>query len=494
MGQLDLRMSMLSPIIFFLHTSPEPPPPPQDALEGESNQSMSSLGVRSGDLLWLLTPQVPGLPSAALQGAPPQRSTAAHPAAPTPEVETPSKLRHHAAAADDDAVTVPIDAGGSGTAQNSDGAAVAEASDGGGDAHPLLSALPAHWLRALAGNPSLAETPIGAAVLAAHAAMLETGFQPTWASTNSSGNSASADAHIIIPNSSCIIPGLLKMGYRLRSADADADETACCEVQCSTMQGSLLVAACTPKGHLRHVTLATGSYFLSNQPSSEDAHIHGEAAGCATPAAADEVNAGAAVAIAGRWRLPPDAFRSLWTELKDGIAFPMLLATHADAGLSPPAGLLALPEEIKRLLLGLLGPEDLAALACVSAELRHLASADDLWARLVAVHFPTGHEGMKGLARHRGHKWVFGRLWRDRREREAAARRLRRRFLPSAPRMGHVTPPFYPPIMPGHPGIAGGDYDRLPPPFGGGMFGGGGGAFFLGGSGVGRSRGGFRLH
>ena len=104
----------------------------------------------------------------------------------------------------------------------------------------------------------------------------------------------------------------------------------------------------------------------------------------------------------------------------------------------------------------------------------------------------------RSQAAHRGWKWAYGLCCRERREREAALHRQRRRmFAPALPHFG-PRPAFYPPLPgPGFPGIVGGDYDRLPQPFfgtGPGMFGtGSGSGLMFGGSGLrrpGQGRGG----
>lgn len=73
------------------------------------------------------------------------------------------------------------------------------------------------------------------------------------------------------------------------------------------------------------------------------------------PSSAVQLLPDGGLALGGHLHLGAAAAKQLWTRLKDGLAFPMLLAAYAEAGLAPPAGLLALPEELKQRVLEGLG-------------------------------------------------------------------------------------------------------------------------------------------
>ncbi|CAN8233576.1 unnamed protein product [Cochlearia groenlandica] len=70
---------------------------------------------------------------------------------------------------------------------------------------------------------------------------------------------------------------------------------------------------------------------------------------------------------------------SCWRMIKEGIATPLLIDLCYKTGFVLPPYFMRLPPDLKlkitRLLLGVY----IARLACVSSELRNLASDDDLW-------------------------------------------------------------------------------------------------------------------
>ena len=106
--------------------------------------------------------------------------------------------------------------------------------------------------------------------------------------------------------------------------------------------------------------------------------------------------------------------------------------------------------------------------------MRHVASSDELWEALYAAEFgQLGSRERPALLRI-GLKQAFGQAWAERAER---VRRQRRRFVqPLLPPWGRGPHPLMPRPSP-FPGIAGGDFDRLPHPFLGLQRSGGGGAF-----------------
>jgi hypothetical protein len=112
------------------------------------------------------------------------------------------------------------------------------------------------------------------------------------------------------------------------------------------MNGGTVLLAASSSSHLRHLVLRAADYLAPpdngvapNMPHDGDVQL--AANGCAV--------------LSGALQLTPSAARDLWVALKDGLAFPSLLAVHAEAGLPPPAGLLALPEDLKQAILRALG-------------------------------------------------------------------------------------------------------------------------------------------
>ncbi|XP_010415712.1 PREDICTED: F-box protein SKIP22-like [Camelina sativa] len=68
-----------------------------------------------------------------------------------------------------------------------------------------------------------------------------------------------------------------------------------------------------------------------------------------------------------------------WRLIKDGIVTPLLVNLCYKTGLELPPCFISLPRELKHKILASLPGVDIAALACVSPELRDLASDNDLW-------------------------------------------------------------------------------------------------------------------
>ncbi|KAK9915077.1 hypothetical protein WJX75_004436 [Coccomyxa subellipsoidea] len=172
--------------------------------------------------------------------------------------------------------------------------------------------------------------------------------------------------------------------------------------------------------------------------------------------------------------------------LKDSFIHPILIALCAEEGRQPPPSLQLLPTELKLLCLRNLQARDLAALGCVSRDLRHLATSDILWEALFVAEFgaPSPSDGLLRVTG--GFKPAFAFRWAER----ARHRRQRRRVahLPGMFQPG--TGPHL--VVPQHhfpAGAIGGDFDRLPHPFLGfsGTRGGSGGSALFGGAGFGSS-------
>ncbi|XP_020891592.1 F-box protein At1g70360 [Arabidopsis lyrata subsp. lyrata] len=68
-----------------------------------------------------------------------------------------------------------------------------------------------------------------------------------------------------------------------------------------------------------------------------------------------------------------------WRMIKDGIVTPLLVDLCEITGLELPPCFICLPRELKHKILESLPGVDIATLACVSSELRDLASENDLW-------------------------------------------------------------------------------------------------------------------
>eukprot|EP00898_Chlorokybus_atmophyticus_P004569 jgi/Chlat1/5112/Chrsp33S08965 len=147
--------------------------------------------------------------------------------------------------------------------------------------------------------------------------------------------------------------------------------------------------------------------------------------------------------------------RGLWALVKDSLTLKLLSALHHKAGLFPPPGLIALPSEIKLQCLQQLDATSLAALSSTCRELRFVASDDKLWQTLFVSEF-----GSHGASRIRSHfKTAFAEAWQERQRQRRIWEQHRRQLSMYRPRMGRM------PRMPLHPHppfVIGGDYDRFP--------------------------------
>ncbi len=117
-----------------------------------------------------------------------------------------------------------------------------------------------------------------------------------------------------------------------------------------TLQWSIMgdgnVLAVAAQRHARHISLSASRFVhvaVVPAPGS------GEASTSASNAV--QLLADGGLMVAGRLQLDRASVRTLWTALKDGLAFPILMAAYAEAGLPPPVGILALPEDLKHRLL-----------------------------------------------------------------------------------------------------------------------------------------------
>lgn len=467
----------------------------KDPLLGAPNTPLSELGVANGDLLWLMTPPQPPQqqePGAATKPAAPEAKRARDRGADAntmpPAAQGFSTLQQDSGKGKKVLVgTAPAPAGCSGLEQGVQQQA-AEVQE-----HLELLAtsqrVPTYLLRTLQHSCTQHTQPAELLMLAAHAAMLETGFVPSWVALPAGSGSI---YHVAMSGSCWATRSICRIRYHLANGGSmmtEATQVAggtseqqqgpAFTLQCSSLGGGVVLAV-TARKHTRYLSLPAAGFVHPLAAPAPSAACGGDAApsssqilASATHAASGTAPAHSAVqlladgglAVAGWLQLDPASTRRLWTALKDGLAFPMLLAAYAEAGLPPPVGLLALPEDIKHRLLELVEAQDLASLCCTCSELRHLASQDELWRPLFEREFPHAPPYFTAQAQQgRGYKWAFAQCWRERRQREEALRRVRARsFMPAVPHFGVPRPPFYPPpLRPGYPGIVGGDFDRLP--------------------------------
>lgn len=283
-------------------------------------------------------------------------------------------------------------------------------------------------------------------ILTVHAAMLETGFLPSFEEEESIYR---------VPQHCWQTASVCKIKYKLLEVEK-LDPSQVCYLHCSILEGSVLLATEVDDAKRR-------ASIHTHQVSGGAAHkvFSGSAATCAD-IGKDAQHVLMSDNSSSQYKLYADVqqLRDLWILLKDKLTLPAFMSAYSRAHL--PFGLGALPLELKLPILQKLDAYSLAAIGCSCSEFRHLASSDGLWKALYEKDFPNAH--LEGPAGVKGYKAAYGWAAKRRNEMIMEASR-RRRFSPALPRLG-PQPPFYPPPFPGfRPGITGGDYDRLPPPF-----------------------------
>jgi hypothetical protein len=336
----------------------------QDALSGEPTTLLRDFGITSGDVLWLLAPTVPEATAPAEMIAPAQSEPAVQDAPAAPQA-------------------VPTDdTGGDAAHANLAGGPVAE--DQPLQTPPAPQYLPAHLHRVL-NNSGLQHVPAEhALILAAHAAMLGK-FSPSWAIAQPEGASA-----YCIPQSCWTSRSMFRLTYHLLSnnsvsggssmgsgiagnSGASGPHTAqpetfgsAIKLQASLLGSGSILLAVSSDSHARHLSLSASAYVspvqaatytptLGDQPGVCSSQAAGAAqAAPLAPVTPAHILPDGGVPLAGQLCIGPAQLRSLWTVLKDGLVLPMLLAVHAEAGLPPPIGLLALPTELELRVLQLL--------------------------------------------------------------------------------------------------------------------------------------------
>ncbi|KAL0422508.1 UNVERIFIED_CONTAM: F-box protein SKIP22 [Sesamum latifolium] len=148
-----------------------------------------------------------------------------------------------------------------------------------------------------------------------------------------------------------------------------------------------------------------------------------------------------------------------WRTVKDQLALPLLIDLREEAGLELPPCFMRLPTDLKLKILECLPGVDVAKVICACSELRYLGSSDDLWKLKFAEEFSNERK----LARETWKK-AFAIEWHSRKRRKRASRVRASPYLPAPPyppqprRRGYGMP-FGVPVVPV---IIGGEYDIAP--------------------------------
>ena len=374
--------------------SPTLPSASQDPLDGGDDTPLRELGVCSGDTLWLLSPvgaaQAPVAAAAAaaaaqLQPAEPavkraRDSTQQQPLQ-QPPIPAGDKGKQQAAAREEAAEA---------EAMAVEDAALYEGEEAGPQLPPSQR-LPTYLLRTLQQSCNRSSSPAEVLFLAAHAAMLETGFVPRWAdegqvaAAGSSASSSSSSSAFQVPASARASSSISRVHFHLVAANNGSNcmdeepaggseqqqqeqQAPACTLQCSSMGGGAVVLAVSTQSHTRHLSLHAAS-FTHPLPVSTGPSSSSSSDGSAIASQTVQLLPSGGLAVGGHLQLEAAAAKQLWTRLKDGLAFPMLLAAYAEAGLPPPAGLLALPEDLKQRLLTALGVGATGGAACLGTAL-----------------------------------------------------------------------------------------------------------------------------
>eukprot|EP00897_Mesotaenium_endlicherianum_P008738 jgi/Mesen1/7893/ME000420S07035 len=520
----------------------------REELGGPGNVALSSLGVRGGDLLYLLDASAPSEHASSSsgqharpQGAPGAGSSGHALVSDVHMTEAPNNAfrihassvcgnssRHAQAQAQARPQAHPPQAGagpprtaqGGGAAEstqlrteNANGLAMEEGAraglredtemeDAGGDAPaagaPAAAPLgapgwPACGHSSAAGSPSSSSssspssihgllqralavegeglTDAQVLVVAVHALMLETGFVPA---------AYLSQSHLGLPSGwRAGAGGPITLAYRLppqppqggpasgpgEAADGGRSGLECV-VTCQTLGKFLVVygavsgpagGTASPEPVLRVClpdTYAAGTRAAHGGPSSSGGGGRGAAEHARGGGQSKRARDGSAHAR--------NSVMELWREVKDQLALPLFAALCRRAGRSAPTSLLALPAEVRAMVLEGLPPRALAMLACVCSEFHVAAASDSLWRALYWREF--GFEVIPANPPGRAATWkaAFAARWRLRRQQDAQ----RQRQLAAAGRHARggggasvISPrhPYFP-----APGVIGGDFDRFP--------------------------------
>lgn len=124
-----------------------------------------------------------------------------------------------------------------------------------------------------------------------------------------------------------------------------------------------------------------------------------------------------------------------WKVVKDGLALPLLIDLSFKIGLPLPACFMRLPADLKLQILDSLPGIDVARMACVSVEMRYVASNNDLWRKKVEEEFGDW------LGVRRNWKKIYHSCWESKKKRKRPITRSR-----GFPRIPRVDRPSYFPV------------------------------------------------
>ncbi|KAK9807660.1 hypothetical protein WJX72_005652 [[Myrmecia] bisecta] len=234
--------------------------------------------------------------------------------------------------------------------------------------------------------------------LAAHSAMVDTGFRLTTAVQQEGGGASALFSHKLLQ-------------YQVQ----DAAGGAFCTVKRSSIGSHFILLGAVDGSNtaVHHVSLSVPDHVEEQQQQQGAAGAAGAAAsgsGSSTGQFKDTdgvsgAASGADGPIASLVRLKQP--QQLWLKLKNELALALLASAAAASGQPPLFGLLALPREVKeRCLQGLKGP-DLAAVLQTCRELRAVASTDSLWEACYEAEFGVPSSAVRNAARFNGWRAVF---------------------------------------------------------------------------------------
>lgn len=381
--------------------------PMQDPLKGSPETSLTAIGLRSGDIVWIISPTP----------------------APTQQ-DPPAAIAPHTSSVKDSSRCDYGDTSSSRREPNSPRAP--ESGPSAGDPLPMevenctqqpLLQFPGHFKRVLASNldTEYAKTPCGILILLVHAVMLETGFtfvspahekQKDAFSTQPEECDASLKIYkknmqnnrqYFVPNSCAATMGVTVLTYALPHSIAAGKQST--QRDPDSIRRSIKALAPGPKGeedindteessdapkisiHCSRIG-GTGMVILGNLNNKASDNAKAQHTQKVLLNALDyfhKTDSSSNTSLdmqmdSGFFHLTVDSIdmmfsmasaRGLWNELKDHLALPLLRAACEASGLPSPAHLLSLPGEIKWRILLLLDPFDLSALGQVSSEWRH---------------------------------------------------------------------------------------------------------------------------
>lgn len=455
-------------LVWVVHT--------QDPLEGARCASLKSLGLRTGDLLYLLHP-TPRCNSS-------RNGEVTQQVIQTRDLEGDCLMSSHKLCTDIQGGSLEEKKLGMDLGDDDElmGPHASLQTDCSNDSNVSSLQLPGYFTQVLhfGANRRYSKSQYGILTLLTHAVMLETGFKLS--EENSLVRQAGKIDPLLIPQECSITPGITRFNYVIldknrglinekesvtelvepqRWCPEDKQELRCnsATIICSRIgQNGMIITGGTDLGakvDLPSIILDISSYFNSltsctnKRESAKLIHdlsddYHGN------------INAVS-------WDLNVKKIRELWNLIKDKIALPILNQIYLSHGIEAPCSFLTLPIDIKTRILSLLEPFDLLALGQVCSELRHQSSDDKLWKPLFHAEFSSPLEWVVDRIKYHGYKWAFSISWRERslqRKEQEESMRRRRRFAPAVPQFSPA--PFYP-TRPSRnfPGI-GGEYDRLP--------------------------------